>query len=145
MSDIWKLCSLICLQSSRIGSLASQTSCSSATAWKTKEICAFVSILPTLPVCPIYQLQSFMSVSPPPISNSNYLELLCSFVLLKRLCVLFPLLTNVCLLTHTCISWQLHSQPEQLLLHQRQRPVLLQESQEPVSLSWFISSRHTNQ
>lgn len=33
------------------------------------------------------------------------------------------------------VSWQLHCQPEQLLLHQRQRPALLQEPQEPVSLS----------
>ena len=42
-------------------------------------------------------------------------------------------------LTDACISRQLHRQPEQLLLHQRQRPALLQESQEPVSLSRLIT------
>lgn len=52
--------------------------------------------------------------------------------------VMFPclaeMLPRVRLLTHTCIRLQLHCQPEQLLLHQRQRPALLQEPQEPVSL-----------
>lgn len=35
-----------------------------------------------------------------------------------------------------CISRQLHRQPEQLLLHQRQGPNQLQEPQKPVSLLW---------
>lgn len=35
------------------------------------------------------------------------------------------------------ISRQLHCQPEQLLLHQRQGPNLLQEPQKPVSLPWL--------
>lgn len=120
-------------------SLATKVASSSTNAETAGEIWAFVSVRSLPPLAgPSYQLQSdksliFVSFQTPKKKLNT--RLLCSLCLVELLMCLLPLRwTNAPLLTRACISRQLHCQPEQLLLHQRQRPAQVQESQEPVSL-----------